>query len=267
MRGVKIEIKDLRAGYGEKDILNGLNLVIESGDIVSICGPNGAGKTTLFKSVSSYLKPNSGTISIDGKSLTSYRTDQLSKTIAVVKQQIIPAKITLFDYISMGRFPYFKPFQFFRSRDDKEKAEHYIHLTKLDHLKYKMLDEVSGGERQLAQIAKALCQEPKLLLLDEPISSLDISHQVQIMDLIRMLNREFKFTVLFILHDLNLASEYSDKIAILSGGEVTAYDTPARVLTFETIEKVYNTPVIVEKSSLSGKPLVIPVPKDYINQV
>ncbi len=264
-KGVDLSIVDLFSGYGEKDIIKSLNMEIKRGEIVSICGPNGAGKTTLFKTLSSYIKPRLGKIYFDKSSIDNYSFKQLSKIIAVIKQQIIPAKISVYDYVSMGRFPYYKPFQFFRSLEDKERCEHYIELTKLTRLKDKMLNEISGGERQLAQIAKGLCQEPKLLLLDEPISSLDISHQIQIMDLIRDLNRELKFTAIFILHDLNLASEYSNRVALLSKGKIHSFDKPEIVLNSRSIQEVYNAKVIIEKNSLSNKPMVIPVSKDYEN--
>ncbi|MBN1968496.1 MAG: ABC transporter ATP-binding protein [Candidatus Delongbacteria bacterium] len=263
MKGVSLKLEKICSGYGNKRIIEDIDLDINAGEIISVCGPNGTGKSTLFKTISGFLKPISGNVIIDGKNIKSHTLKEMAAIMAVVKQFLTPATITVFDYVSMGRYPYFKPLQFFRSKNDLDKTEEYINLTGISQLTEKELDEISGGERQLAQIAKALCQEPGLMLLDEPVSSLDISHQIQIMDILRKLNRKFGMTILIVLHDLNLAAEYSDRVVLMNNGKIRIFDTAENVFKYDIIEEVYKTPVIVKESPLSKKPYVIPVPEDY----
>ncbi len=141
-------------------------------------------------------------------------------------------------------------------------AEKFMRLTDTIRIKDQYMSEISGGERQLAQVARALVQQPVILLLDEPTSHLDITHQIKILDLIRRLNKELNLTVVMVIHDLNLASEYCTKLTMLKNGKIYNTGTPKQVLTYEAIEKVYNTIVIVEKNPLSGKPFIIPVTEE-----
>jgi len=257
-----MNITNLFSGYGNKTILKDVNLAVNDGDILGIIGPNGSGRTTLLKTVCGIIKPDSGEVLIENRHLYSLSTKEIAQKVAVVTQSIEPVMISVSDYVVMGRMPYYKKFQFFETKDDYMQAEKFMRLTDTIRIKDQYMSEISGGERQLAQVARALVQQPVILLLDEPTSHLDITHQIKILDLIRRLNKELNLTVVMVIHDLNLASEYCTKLTMLKNGKIYNTGTPKQVLTYEAIEKVYNTIVIVEKNPLSGKPFIIPVTEE-----
>ncbi len=257
-----LEARDLSCGYGAGNIIRGINFSISMGDIVSIIGPNGSGKTTLLRALTRILKPASGSIMFMGKDIGDISFREMAKKIAVVSQHIESGWMTVEEYIMMGRIPYFDRYQFFEKEDDMAVAEKYMEMTGVSRLRKKSMSGISGGERQLVAITRALTQEPALLLLDEPTSHLDITHQVGILDLIKRLNSSFGITVLMIVHDLNLASEYCNKLILINNGEVYSQGTPEYVLTYNAIEAVYKTVVIVEKNPLSDKPYVLLVSEE-----
>jgi iron complex transport system ATP-binding protein len=193
---------------------------------------------------------------LNGKGLESFSLKESARHIAIVSQFTDTDDITAEDYVLMGRIPYQNRFQLFESKDDFFITEKYMKLTDVYRFKDKFLSELSGGEQQRAAIARALAQEPELLLLDEPTAHLDITHQVKILDLINRLNQEMKLTVLMVIHDLNLASEYCDQLILLNEGKLFTKGSPEEVLTFETIEQVYKTPVVTRTNPYSGKPVV-----------
>lgn len=166
------------------------------------------------------------------------------------------------EYVLMGRLPYLKAFQFYETRKDEKIADHYLYLTGISELKDKLFLEISGGERQLAQIARALTQEPEVLLLDEPTSHLDIKHQVEILDLIRRFNKDLGITIVMVMHDLNLAAEYCGRLLMMNNGKAARLGTPEEVLTYQQIEEVYQTVVIVRNNPLSLKPYVFLVSEE-----
>ena len=213
-------------------------------------------KTTLFRGITGSLASLSGEISLHGQCLKSLSLRKRAQNIAIVSQFADADQITVEDYVLMGRIPYYSRFQFFETKKDREIADRYMQLTDVFHHKDKLMTELSGGEQQRAAIARALTQQPELLLLDEPTSHLDITHQVRILNLLRQLNDELGLTVLMVIHDLNLASEYCDHLLLFNGGKIVTQGKPDEVLTFETIEEVYQTPVIVRTNPYSGKPVV-----------
>jgi iron complex transport system ATP-binding protein len=189
-----------------------------------------------------------------------------AQNIAVVTQNIEAGNMSVEEYVLMGRFPYRKNFQFFETKEDLEIADKYISLTGVSHLREKNMNSLSGGEQQLAGIARALAQEPQLLLLDEPTSHLDITHQVQILNLIRRLSETLGLTVLMIIHDLNLAGEYCDSLLMMQDGSLRLKGTPHEVLNYKDIEAVYNTVVITRTNPVSGKPVVFLVSEKTLKQ-
>ena len=254
-----MNINNLYCGYGDGSILNGIDLDVTAGELIGIIGPNGSGKTTLLRAMTGLLKPENGIVSVEDNNLSNLTAREIAKKIAVVAQSIEPVMMNISEYVLMGRLPYYGKFQFFEKRKDIEIAEKFIKLTDISSFKDKLMCELSGGERQRAQIARALVQEPLILLLDEPTSHLDITHQIKILDLIKKLNKELNFTVIMVIHDLNLAAEYCSRLVMLKEGKIYKTDAPEKVLTYKNIEEVYDTVVIVEKNPLSGKPFVIPV--------
>ncbi|WP_321289487.1 ABC transporter ATP-binding protein [uncultured Sunxiuqinia sp.] len=236
--------------------LSGISLSLEKGSFSGIIGPNGSGKTTLFRGVTSSIATLEGSVYLKGKNLQKLSLKERAQNIAIVSQFVDLDQMSVEDYVLMGRMPYQNRFQFFESKEDLEKAHKYMQLTDVLKHKDKLMTELSGGEQQRAAIARALTQEPELLLLDEPTSHLDITHQVRILDLLHRLNQEMGLTVLMVIHDLNLASEYCDQLILFKEGQLFTQGTPEEVLTFDTIEKVYDTPVITRTNPYSNKPVI-----------
>ncbi|MBI4976792.1 MAG: ABC transporter ATP-binding protein [Spirochaetes bacterium] len=258
-----VTIDNLTAGY-DGDFTVSLNTALPGESIIGIIGPNGSGKTTLLRAISRVLPARTGFIAIGGKQLARMDAKTLARTVSVVSQDVAAEMITVRDFVLLGRMPHFAPMQFFESPRDYEIASRYMKLTGVDVHADKLLSAMSGGERQLAYIARALAQETPLLLLDEPTSHLDITHQVRLLDLIRRLKRELKLTIVMTIHDLNLASEYCDMLVLMKHGRVHAEGTPEEVLTYQTVEAVYDTVVIVKENPLSKKPYVFAVSGDSI---
>lgn len=257
-----IEIKGLTCGYGEKMVLHDINLSIRKQQFFGIIGPNGSGKTTLLKAMTRLVKITRGHVCLDGTDMRRLRVNEIARSLAVVSQTVPSLPMTVREFVLLGRVPYYGRFQFFERGNDGIVADKAMELTGITHLKEAYMSEMSAGEVQLAFIARGLAQEPKVLLLDEPTSHLDITHQVAILDLVRRLNRQEGLTVVIILHDLNLASEYCDTIALIGSGVVQKCGPPAEVLDYGAIEKVYKTVVIVRENPLSGKPFVLIVPEE-----
>ena len=251
-----LDINNLTCGYNGKNILYDINFSVNKGDILGIIGPNGSGKTTLIRALTRILKPYSGNIFLFGQDIHEMGYNEIAKKVAVVSQEYESGWMKVGEYVLMGRVPYYERFQFFETSRDREIAEKYLQMSGAHAYRDKLMQQISGGERQLAVITRALVQEPELLLLDEPTSHLDITHQVRILDLIRKLNSELGITVVMILHDLNLAGEYCDKILLLNRGKIHTQGTPHEVLTYSSIEEVYNTVVIVENNPISKRPYV-----------
>ncbi|HPR31258.1 MAG TPA: ABC transporter ATP-binding protein [Prolixibacteraceae bacterium] len=250
-----LKISNLGCGYRQFR-LDGISFTLNRGCFAGIIGPNGSGKTTLFKGLAGDLPLLSGEIMLSNEVLTGLSIRDKARKIAVVSQFTEVADITVSDYVLMGRIPYRSNFQFFESQKDHDIAGHYMQLTGVFPFRDKKMTELSGGEQQLAAIARALTQEPELLLLDEPTSHLDITHQVQILNLIQQLNHDLGLTVLIILHDLNLAGEYCDYLILMNKGKIHIQGAPSEVLNFQTIEDVYKTVVITRINPVSEKPVV-----------
>ncbi|MEK6647645.1 MAG: ABC transporter ATP-binding protein [Candidatus Firestonebacteria bacterium] len=252
-----IETKNLTCGYGSKIIIEDINLQISCKDFVGIIGPNGSGKTTLLRAITKILKPEKGEILIEGNNISQVVFKELAKKVAIVSQNLEPTFMTVEEFVLLGRIPYYNKFQLFETNKDKEIVEKCMFLTDILELKDRFIPEISGGERQLVCIARALAQEPKILILDEPTAHLDIAHQVKILNLIKKLNKELGLTVIIVLHDLNLAGEYCDHIVLFNNGRIHKIGYPEEVLTYQMIEEVYKTVVVVEKNPISNKPYVI----------
>ncbi len=257
-----LKVRDVTAGYGTKVIVAGVSFEVKAGEFFGLIGPNGSGKTTLLRAFTREIPSMRGEIIIDGHNIHTIPLRTFARTVAVVSQVTPLVDMTVGEFVLLGRLPYFENLQFIESRHDRDIADKCMKLTDSYRFRNKPVDKLSGGERQLAGIARALAQEPRLLLLDEPTAHLDITHQVAIMDLLRKLVREMNLTVVMVLHDLNLASEYCDRVALLSEGGIFKAGTPAQVIDYKVIEEIYKTVVVVNKNPISGKPYVLIVPED-----
>lgn len=251
-----LELKNMNCGYNKSFHLSNVSFSITKGQFSGIIGPNGSGKSTLLKGISGELDISRKQVFLNNTDLSLLTENERAKEIAVVTQFTEPIDITVEEYVLTGRIPYRKKYQFFETAVDFEIAERYMKLTDVIHLRNKKFTNLSGGEQQLVSVAKALTQEPSLLLLDEPTSHLDISHQVQILNLIQQLSHDLDLTVMMIIHDLNLASEYCDYLVLMKDGSVFKHGTPQEILNYKNIEEVYNTVVITQENPLSKKPSI-----------
>lgn len=254
-----LEVQDLTVGYRDKPVLSQVSFQIDPQQFVAVIGPNGCGKTTLIKTIMKSLPPDSGSIRILGRHLEEMSSRDLARCMSAVLQIIDPAAMTVKDYVVLGRMPFFRQYQFFETRADLEIAWQYMELTGVAHLADQRITQISGGERQLCAIARALTQEPSLLVLDEPTAHLDITHQKSILDLITRLKTQLSLTVLMVLHDLNLAAEYADHLVMLSRETPSVFSagTPDQVLTQDHIQHVYHTRVKVRPNPLTRKPWIL----------
>jgi len=231
---------------------------VDKGEFFGVIGPNGSGKTTLLRCISGVLKPRSGGVRVNGLNVYTLGEGEIAKNIAVVPQaSAINFSFTALEIVMMGRNPHISRFRMENERDYKI-AENAMELTNTKHLALRQMDTLSGGEQQRIIIARALAQEPKLLLLDEPTVHLDISHQLEIMELIRRLNRDNDIVVVAVFHDLNLAAHYCNRLMLLDSGKVFSIGTPHDVLTPENIRKTYHIDVLVKEHPLSSSLYVIP---------
>jgi iron complex transport system ATP-binding protein len=186
---------------------------------------------------------------------------ETAKIMSVVTQHPQWDQMKVEEYILLGRIPHFKRFQFMETPTDLKAADNSMDLTHIHHLRDKSMSQISGGEQKLVSIARALCQEPRLLVLDEPTSFLDISNQMAIMDLLQDMNQNLGLSVIAVLHDLNLASEYCDRVMMLNGGKIHKIGKPHDVFTYQIIEDIYKTVVVVKENPITKRPYVFPIPK------
>ena len=257
-----IKAHNIHKYYDNLHVLKGVDLHIKKGEFVCIIGPNGSGKTTLLKAITRIIKPAKGNIFLEGRDLNNIDKREIAKKMAVVSQNLPIVSMTVKEFVLLGRTPHYKTLQLLENESDIEVVEHAISMTGIERLQNSLMSEISGGEVQLSLIARALAQEPWILLLDEPTAHLDITHQVNILDLIKRLNKDYQLTVIIILHDLNLASEYCDRLILMNNGQITKTGIPEEVLNSIDLEEVYKTPVVVEKNPLSNKPFVLIVPEE-----
>ena len=232
---------------------------IKAGTIVGIIGPNGSGKTSLLKLLMGLLRPESGEIHVFGKPIGALSPVKLARRIAFVPQDMPQLfSLTLGELVLMGRFPFHQPFAGWGwdSSDDVRRATHAMHGMEIAALADRMMSDVSGGERQRAMIARALTQDPEVLLLDEPTAFLDLHHQLDIARKLRQLNREQGLTVVMVSHDLNLASQCCDQLVLLHQGAIARQGCPADVIRPEVLEPVYRCEVIVDQHPRSHVPRV-----------
>ena len=261
-----LNIQNLSCGY-PKFQLSDINIDILKGSFAGIIGPNGSGKTTLFRAITGTLGLKSGKILLSDKNLRSFSLRERAQNIAIVSQFIDTVDLSVEDYVLMGRVPYHSRFNLFETEEDFEIARKYMEMTDTWRFKDQLMSELSGGEQQLAGIARALTQQPQLLLLDEPTSHLDITHQVHILNVLQQLNQDMGLSVLMVIHDLNLASEYCDQLILVNKGKIHTQGTPEEVLTFQNIEDVYQTVVVTQNNPLSGKPAVFLASRKVLKEI
>ncbi|WP_230673049.1 ABC transporter ATP-binding protein [Rathayibacter sp. Leaf248] len=254
-----LTVESLTLGYGDRTVVDGLDLVVPPGRITAIVGANACGKSTLLRSMSRLLAPRTGTVLLDGKAVHRMPAKQLARTLGLLPQSpIAPEGITVADLVGRGRHPHQGILSRWNAHDDEAVAT-ALDATDTAALADRAVDELSGGQRQRVWIAMALAQETDLLLLDEPTTFLDVSHQVEVLDLLVDLNRSRGTTVVMVLHDLNLAARYADHLVALADGTVHAAGTPAAVLTEDVVRAVFGLDSRIITDPTSGTPLMLPL--------
>lgn len=241
-----IKGKNIQLAYGDRIIINNIDLDIKKGEVVSIIGTNGCGKSTLLKALSRALPCKNGNIQLEGEDIHNIKNKEFAKKLAFVSQNNeIPEDITVYDFIMYGRVPHKKWYELYNDKD-REIVEWAIDICRLDKFRDRKVMSLSGGERQKVWIAMVLAQKTEVLLLDEPTTYLDICHQFEIMELVKKLNLELGITIVMVLHDLNQAAQYSNRIIVLKDGEKYREGKPLDVLTPQLIKDVYRVEAVME---------------------
>ncbi|BAZ07554.1 ABC transporter ATP-binding protein [Calothrix sp. NIES-3974] len=241
-----LEVQNLTGGYTTVPIVNNVNLELQTGEWLSLVGANGSGKSTFLKLLSRILSPLQGAVLLDGKMIHTQPANIVAQKLALLpQQQTIPSGLTVRQLVSLGRTPHQPWWQWELNPDDREKVEIAIQKTKLENLSERPVENLSGGERQRAFLALALAQEPKVLLLDEPTTYLDINYQLQLLELLKELNIQQQLTIVTVLHELNLAARYSNRIALFKQGHLWDVGIPENVLNQQAIAQVFNVNAVI----------------------
>ncbi|WP_128255542.1 ABC transporter ATP-binding protein [Falsirhodobacter deserti] len=253
-----LSTRALSFGYGTRSVLRDLDVVIPERRVTAILGPNGCGKSTLLKAMARLIRPASGQVLLDGADIRNQDTRALARRLAILPQApVAPEGILVGDLVRRGRIPWRGLLSPWRAEDARACAA-ALQAVGLTHLAHRPLDELSGGQRQRAWIALVLAQEPRLLLLDEPTTFLDLVHQVEVLSLLRRRNRESGLTVVSVLHDMNLAARFSDHLILLGPQGLVAAGAPDLVLTPESLHAAFGLRAVVQPDPVAGTPMVIP---------
>lgn len=255
----RLRATELQVTYGEREVLGGVDVDIADSAVTSIVGPNGCGKSTLLKSLSRLLRPAGGQVLLDGRALHEHPTKHVAHHLGLLPQSpVVPEGILVADLVGRGRTPHQGLFGRWTAADH-EAVAHALTATGVSDLAEREVDELSGGQRQRVWIAMALAQDTDILLLDEPTTYLDVANQLEVLDLLTELNTTRGTTVVMVLHDLNLAARYSDRLIAMRGGAVLAEGPADEVLTTATMRTVFDVEAHILADPASSRPLVVPV--------
>lgn len=259
MKKQMLSFAHVATGYGEKEVIKDVNMTVEEGDFVALIGSNGTGKSTLIKCVSGLLPLKRGEIEICGKSLSSMSNKERARLVAVVPQSYyVEYDFKVEDIVMMGRNPYLS----FREREstkDYDIVKEAMEMTNTEVFRGRSYNALSGGEKQRVILARAIAQQPQIILLDEPTSALDLHHQIEVMELIAKLNREDNITIMAVLHDINLASRFCRRVVMLKEGVVVADGTPTEVVNKDNMEELYQMKLLLRQNPLFEKPEIFPI--------
>jgi iron complex transport system ATP-binding protein len=254
---------DLSLGYRDRSIIDGLSVAIPNGKITAIVGPNACGKSTLLRGLSRLLAPTAGEVILDGQNIHGLRTRDVATVISLLPQTPqAPDSITVVDLVGRGRYPHQGWFRKWSPEDD-DIVEEAMKATGVQALASRSINELSGGQRQRAWIAMALAQRTDILLLDEPTTYLDITHQIDVLDLLIDVNRASGTTVVMVLHDLNLACRYADHLIAMRDGGIMAEGKPADIITTELVRDVFELDSIIQPDPVSGTPTVVAIGRHH----
>lgn len=253
--------ENLTLGYGKKIIVRDLSVAIPDGHFTAIIGPNGCGKSTLLRTLSRLMTPSEGSVFLDGEQIQRFASKEVARRIGLLAQNATtPGDITVQELVARGRYPHQPLFTRWRKEDD-EAVSRAMAATGITDLAQQSVDTLSGGQRQRAWIAMVLAQETSIMLLDEPTTWLDISHQIDLLELLSELNRTQGYTLAAVLHDLNQACRYATHLIALRDGEIVAQGAPKEIVTPELIERIYGMRCMIIDDPVAGTPLVVPLGK------
>ncbi|MBV6684363.1 ABC transporter ATP-binding protein [Bacillus sp. JRC01] len=256
-----LQTKDLTLAYGERTIIDQMDLDIPKGEITVFIGGNGCGKSTLLRSIARLLKPKEGSVLLDGESISRLSTKEVARKMAILPQTpVSPEGLTVLQLVKQGRYPHQSWLKQW-SRKDEEIVEDALRATGMEEFRDRKVDELSGGQRQRAWIALTLAQDTDIILLDEPTTYLDMTHQIEILDLLFELNEREGRTIVMVLHDINLACRYAHNIVAIRAREVYAQGKPEDVISCELVKNVFGMDCQVSSDPLFGTPLCIPFGK------
>ncbi len=259
-----LEARDVRLGYGEREIVRDLSVTVPPGRITVIVGPNACGKSTLLRSMARLLAPTAGAVLLNGRSIQEMPTKEVAAVLGILPQSpTAPEGITVSDLVGRGRYPHQGWFRRWSAEDDEAVAQALLSTDVLE-LADRPVDELSGGQRQRVWIAMALAQRTDILLLDEPTTYLDASHQLDVLDLLTDLNRERGVTMVAVLHDLNLACRYADHMIAMKGGRILAEGAPVDIVTEELVGEVFGMRCSVIEDPASATPMVVPLGRHHV---
>lgn len=255
----------ISVGYGDRVVIDRLDLAVHTGVITTVIGPNGCGKSTLLRALGRLLTPRTGQVTLDGKAIGSMKTRDVARTLGVLPQSpIAPEGLTVADLVARGRHPHQSWIRQW-SRDDEAEVARALELTGIEELAERPVDQLSGGQRQRAWISMALAQGTDVLLLDEPTTYLDLAHSIEVLDLVDRMHDEMGRTVVMVLHDLNLAIRYSDRLVVMHEGSIVASGTPAEVISEKLLLEVFGLAAAVIDDPVSDRPLVVPIGTRHVH--
>lgn len=258
-----LQAQNLHAGYEQKMILNDVQLSIPQNKMSIIIGANGCGKSTLLKTMARLIKPADGEVVLDGKSIHQMPPKQLAKTLGLLPQSpVVPEGITVADLVGRGRFPHQTLFGSWSKKDYEAVAE-ALEMMNITEFANRNIDELSGGQRQRVWIAMALAQQTDILFLDEPTTFLDITYQVEILDLLTDLNKKYGTTIVMVLHDINLSARYADYLFTMKNGRLIAEGTPQDIITSTLIQETFQLECSVITDPVSNTPLILPIGRHH----
>jgi ABC-type cobalamin/Fe3+-siderophores transport systems, ATPase components len=251
--------EQLTLAYGKKTIAENLNVTIPDGHFTAIIGPNGCGKSTLLRTLSRLMTPTQGHVFLDGEHIQHYASKEVARRIGLLAQNATtPGDITVQELVARGRYPHQPLFTRWREEDERAVAK-AMQATGVTNLASQSVDTLSGGQRQRVWIAMVLAQETAIMLLDEPTTWLDISHQIDLLELLSELNRQQGYTLAAVLHDLNQACRYATHLIALKEGKIVAEGAPGEIVSAELIEQVYGLKCMIIEDPVAGTPLVVPL--------
>jgi len=253
----RLYTEDLLVAYGDHEIVKHVSLVIPDGKITTIIGPNGCGKSTLLKTMARMLKAKSGAVLLDGKEISQEPTKQIAQKLAILPQSPdAPEGLTVAELVAYGRYPYQRGFGRLQAKD-REAIEWAMQVTGIAEFRHKAVDALSGGQRQRVWIAMALAQETEIILLDEPTTYLDLSHQLEVLELLQSLNEKEKRTIVMVIHDLNHAARFAHHMVAMKAGQIVKEGTPKEVMTPEVLRRVFHIDVEIGVDPRTRKPICL----------